>query len=82
MTIEIKDYDLQDILKAVVKEEIQFLAKALLARPEIRQLLWTYTREQFETTLLADCGLPEGLVKAFDTQNKLEPEGGCVSSLF
>ena len=65
MNFEIIDEDLNDILKVAVKEEIQFLAQALLARPDIRQVIWAFTTNQFDASFLKDSGLSDATIKLF-----------------
>ena len=83
MIIELKDQDLREIIKVTIKEEVQLLAKSLLARPDIRRLIWDFTRGQFSSALLTEAGLPTVTVNAIAAQAKKEsqapsgPAGGA-----
>jgi len=77
MIVEIEDRSIQEIMQVCVKEEIEFLTRNLLRRPEIRNFLWPYVQDQLEVAGKA-AGLDRDMVDQMIVEiNTLKaPSGG------
>lgn len=67
MIVKIEDKSIEKILQIVLKEELEFLARQLVRRPEVRKVLWAEVSDQ----------LPEianGLKLAKTTVNRLRTD--------
>lgn len=59
MTIEIEDKTIEEILKKIVKEEIDFLGRELIRDREVRFVMWCWLLQNFYTRGLVPAGIKD-----------------------
>jgi len=81
MIVEIEDRSIQEIMQVCVKEEIEFLTRNLLGRPELRQYLWPFVKDQI-LNAMEDVGLDQDMIDKITTDSKTmkAPSGGAGGS--